>query len=91
MDEPQHHEVGRDAQEHVDELQAQVTDENSRHGSAGVIHRQLEGAVYGSVGDEEQGGVDVGNLHDGRIRGPQRSVNRTDKNILVIRDNRCNI
>lgn len=38
MDEPQHHEVGRDAQEHVDELQAQVPNDNSRHVFAKLIH-----------------------------------------------------
>lgn len=38
MDEPQHHEVGRDAQEHVDELQAQVPNDNSRHVLATLIH-----------------------------------------------------
>lgn len=60
MNEPQHHEVGRDAQEHVNELQAQVPNENSGHVFAMFIHRPLSaGVVEGSVGDEEHRGVDV--------------------------------
>lgn len=72
MDEPQHHDVGRDAQEHVDELQSQVPDEHGRHVFAALVNRPIAaGVVEGSVRDEEQGGVggvDVQNLHDGRTR-----------------------
>lgn len=60
MDEPQHYEVGRDAQEHVNELQAQVPNENGGHVFAMLIHRLLSaGVVEGSVGDEKHRGVDV--------------------------------
>lgn len=55
VDEPQYHEVGRDAQEHVDKLEAQVPNEHSGHVSATVVHRLLSsGGVEGPVGDEEQ-------------------------------------
>lgn len=57
MDEPQHHEVSRDAQEHIDKLQAQVPNENCWHVLAKLIHRLLSGVVVGSVRDEEDGGV----------------------------------
>lgn len=74
MDEPQHHDVGRDAQEHVDELQAQVPDKNSGQLFALLVHRLLAvGVVEGSVRDEEHGGVDVENLHDA----PNQRVKRT--------------
>lgn len=79
MDEPQHHEVGRDAQEHVDKLQAQVPNENSGHVSAALVHRLLtEGVVEGSVRDEEHRGIDVGSLHGSLIseRGRQRTPAR---------------
>ena len=64
MDDPQHQEVGRDAQEHVDELKGQVPNENCRHVFAVLIHRLFTaGAVVGSVRDEEHRGVHVENLH----------------------------
>lgn len=60
MDEPQHHDVGRDAQEHVDELQGQVPDEDGGHVFAKLVHCLIaNGVVNGSVRDEEHGGVDV--------------------------------
>ncbi len=42
MDEPQNHDVGRDAQEHVDELQHQVEDEHSGHICAAAVDRLLD-------------------------------------------------
>ena len=69
MDEPQHHDVGRDAQEHVNELQAQVPNEYSGHVFAMLIHRPLTiRVVDGSVRDKEYRGVDVENRHEGQIR-----------------------
>lgn len=60
MDEPQHHDVGWDAQEHVDELQAQVPNDSSGHVFALLIHGPLgNGVVGGSVSNDEQGGVAV--------------------------------
>lgn len=68
VDEPQDHEVGRDAQEHVDELEAQVPDDNRGHVSAALVHRLLISAgVEGPLGDEERRGVCVETLH-GQIR-----------------------
>lgn len=68
VDEPQDHEVGRDAQEHVDELEAQVPDDNRGHVPAALVHRLLISAgVEGPLGDEEHRGVCVETLH-GQIR-----------------------
>lgn len=60
MDEPQHHEVCRDAQKHVDELQAQVPNNDSGQVFATLIHGLLTaGIVEGPVRDEEHRGVRV--------------------------------
>lgn len=65
VDEPEHHEVGRDAQEHVDELEAQVPDDNSRHVSAELVHRPLHcGVIEGPLGDEEGRRVQTEEVHD---------------------------
>lgn len=74
MDEPQDHKVGRDAQEHVDKLEAQVPNEDHGHVSASLVHRLLSSAgVEGPEGDEERRGVWVENIHD-QIRGVIREV-----------------
>lgn len=60
MDEPQHHEVSRDAQEHVCELQGEIPDEGSGHVYAVLIHCLLStSGVNRSVRDDQQRGVDV--------------------------------
>lgn len=65
MDEPEHHEVGGDAQEHVDELEAQVPDEDARHVSAALVHRHLPGGVVQwPVGDQQGRGVHTEKVHD---------------------------
>lgn len=70
VDEPQNREVGRDAQEHVDELEAQVPNEHGGHVSAPLVHRLLcSGGVEGPVGDEECGGVCEEKIHGALIRG----------------------
>lgn len=75
VDEPQHHDVGRDAQEHVDELEAQVPNDSRGQVSATLVHRLLRGGVVGGpVGDEERRGVCVGSLHGAQITGVKRKV-----------------
>lgn len=50
VDEPQDHQVGRDTQEHVDKLEAQVPNEHRGHVSAALVHRLLSsGGVEGPV------------------------------------------
>ncbi len=43
--EPQNHDVGRDAQEHINELQHQVEDEHGRHVCAAAVDRLLSRGV----------------------------------------------
>lgn len=70
MDEPQYCQVGRDTQEHVDKLEAQVPNEHSGHVPASLVHRLLSsGRVEGPVGDEERRGVWVENVHGAQIWG----------------------
>ena len=75
MNEPQYHNVGRDAQEHVDKLEAQVPNEYSGHVSASLVHRHLSsGGVEGPVGDEERRGICVENIHGAQVRGGIREA-----------------
>lgn len=75
VDEPKHHNVGRDAQEHVEELEAQVPNDNRGHVSATLVHRlHRKGVVEGPVGDEERRGVCVESLHGAQITGVNRKV-----------------
>lgn len=75
VDEPHHHDVGRDAHEHVDELEAQVPKDTRGQVSAPLVHRpRHSGVVEGPVGDEERRGVCVESLHGAQITGVNRKV-----------------
>lgn len=64
MDEPKHHEVGGDAQQHVCELQTQIPNENSGLVLALFVPGLSPRPVQRSVGDEDQRGVEMQILHD---------------------------
>lgn len=69
MDEPQHHDVSRDTKEHVNELQAQIPNEHSRHVFAMLIHCHLiVRVVDGSLKDVDHRGIYVENLHEDQMR-----------------------
>lgn len=75
MDEPQHHNVGWDAQEHVDKLEAQVPNDHRGHVSAALVHRLLcSGVVVKPLGDEERREVCGKHLHGAQITGVIREV-----------------
>lgn len=50
MDQPQDHEVGRDAHEHVNDLHAQVEDDDLRHVAAHLVHCAFSHRDIGDIG-----------------------------------------
>lgn len=65
VDEPQHCDVGRDAQEHVGELQAEIPDKNSWHVFAALIDGYITTEICRSLRDVKPRDVEVKTLHVG--------------------------